>query len=77
MRPAWLRGLRRVTGQRIVLRRDGVSCTVYGLANRLPVARPISLDDALALRRQGVRTVVVRERSSAPTGAALEAVGSR
>ena len=45
-------GLRRISGQRIVLGEHGTTCTVYGLVNRLPTSRTVSLGTALALRQR-------------------------
>ena len=51
-------GMRRVSWVRIVLDDHGPRCQVLGVGHRLPNARPISLDTALALAAAGVPTVV-------------------
>jgi hypothetical protein len=51
-------GMRRVSWVRIVLDDDGAHCEVFGVGHRLPNARPVSLDTALALAASGVPTVV-------------------
>ena len=51
-------GMRRVSWVRIVLDEHGAHCQVLGVGHRLPNARPISLDTALALAARGVPTVV-------------------
>ena len=51
-------GMRRVSWVRIVLDDDGPHCQVLGVGHRLPNARPVSLDTALALAASGVPTVV-------------------
>ena len=50
--------MRRVSWVRIVLHHDGAHCQVVGVGHRLPNARRISLDNALALAAAGVPTVV-------------------
>ena len=56
--PAAETGLRRVSWVRIVLDGDGPHCEALGVGHRLPAARRISLDTALALAASGVPTVV-------------------
>ena len=51
-------GMRRVSWVRIVLDDDGARCQVLGVGHRLPNARPVSLDTALALAATGVPTVI-------------------
>ena len=51
-------GMRRVSWVRIVLDDDGAHCEVLGVGHRLPKARRITLDTALALAATGVPTVV-------------------
>ena len=51
-------GMRRVSWVLIVLDEHGAHCQVLGVGHRLPNARPISLDTALALAASGVPTVV-------------------
>ncbi len=51
-------GMRRVSWVRITLDDDGARCQVLGVGHRLPNARPVSLDTALALAAAGVPTVV-------------------
>ena len=51
-------GLRRVSWVRIVVDGQGAHCEVLGVGHRLPAARRISLDTALALAASGVPTVV-------------------
>ena len=50
--------MRRVSWVRIVVGADGPHCEVLGVGNRLPSARRVSLDTALALAASGVPTVV-------------------
>ena len=50
--------MRRVSWVRIVLDESGPHCQVLGVGHRLPNARRISLDTALALAATGVPTVV-------------------
>lgn len=51
-------GMRRVSWVRIVLDGSGAHCQVVGVGHRLPNARRISLDTALALAATGVPTVI-------------------
>ncbi|HET7718529.1 MAG TPA: hypothetical protein VFK43_01090 [Acidimicrobiales bacterium] len=51
-------GLRRVSWVRIVVDDAGPHCEVLGVGHRLPTARRVSLDTALALAASGVPTVV-------------------
>jgi hypothetical protein len=50
--------MRRVSWVRIVFDDHGAHCEVLGVGHRLPNARPVSLDTALALAASGVPTVV-------------------
>ena len=64
-------GMRRVSWVRIVLDDDGAHCQVLGVGHRLPNARPISLETALALAATGVPTVIRsadRSERLLPTG---------
>jgi hypothetical protein len=58
-------GMRRVSWVRIVLDDAGAHCEVHGVGHRLPNARRVSLDTALALAASGVPTVV-RSAQQAP-----------
>ena len=51
-------GMRRVSWVRIALDDGGAHCEVVGIGHRLPAARRVSLDTALALAARGVPTVV-------------------
>jgi hypothetical protein len=50
--------MRRVSWVRIMVDDQGVHCEVLGVGHRLPNARRVSLDTALALAASGVPTVV-------------------
>lgn len=50
--------MRRVSWVKIVVDGDGARCEVLGVGHRLPAARRVSLDTALALAASGVPTVV-------------------
>ncbi len=50
--------MRRVSWVRIVLDDAGAHCEVLGVGHRLPNARRVSLETALALAAEGVPTVV-------------------
>ena len=58
VRPSVDIGMRRVSWVRIVLDEDGAHCSVLGVGHRLPDARRVSLETALALAASGVPTVV-------------------
>jgi len=51
-------GMRRVSWVRIVVDDRGARCQVLGVGHRLPSARRVSLETALALAAKGVPTVV-------------------
>jgi hypothetical protein len=51
-------GMRRVSWVRITLDAHGAHCQVLGVGHRLPNARRISLETAVALAAAGVPTVV-------------------
>jgi hypothetical protein len=57
-------GMRRVSWVRITLDDQGAHCEVLGVGHRLPSARRVSLDTALALAASGVPTLV-RSRDAA------------
>jgi hypothetical protein len=50
--------MRRVSWVRIVLDGERTRCELFGVGHRLPSARPVSLETALALSASGVPTVV-------------------
>ncbi len=50
--------MRRVSWVRIVVDDGGAHCAVLGVGHRLPRARRVSLDTAVALAAAGVPTVV-------------------
>jgi hypothetical protein len=50
--------MRRISWVRITLDDRGAHCDLLGVGHRLPRARQISLDTALALAARGVPTVV-------------------
>ena len=50
--------MRRVSWVRILLSEGGADCEAFGVGHRLPNARRISLETALALARGGVPTIV-------------------
>lgn len=58
-------GMRRIDWVRIVVSPAGTSCQAVGVADRLPVDRPITLRTATSLVAGGVPVVV---RSEAATG---------
>ena len=51
-------GMRRVSWVRITVDDRGAHCELHGVGHRLPNARRVSLDTALALAASGVPTVV-------------------
>ena len=51
-------GMRRVSWVRIVVTDSGTRCQVLGVGHRLPSARRVSLETALALAAKGVPTLV-------------------
>ena len=51
-------GMRRVSWVRITVDERGAHCELHGVGHRLPNARRVSLDTALALAASGVPTVV-------------------
>ena len=58
--------MRRVSWVRIVLDDAGAHCEVLGVGHRLPNARRVSLDTALALAASGVPTVIRTADDRAP-----------
>lgn len=56
-------GMRRVDFVRIAVADDQLTAEAVGVANRLPVERPISLADAFSLSEAGIPTIVRDHRS--------------
>lgn len=67
--------MRRVSWVRIVVDDDGTHCEVIGVGHRLPAARWVSLDTALALAASGVPTVV-RSAAAASASASAQALAA-
>ena len=53
-------GMRRIDWVRIVVSEEGTSCQAVGVADRLPIDRPITLGTATSLVGNGIPAVVRR-----------------